>query len=148
VATLEARILQVRNAGAGETVGYGAAQRLLRDARIAVLAAGYADGYLRAAGASDARPGAAIFVGGRRAPLLGRVSMDLIAADVTGIEGVEEGGMAELFGPNVPVDEVAGTAGTIGYELLTGLSRRAKRVYVGVAANPLPWGEGGCEAPG
>ena len=72
---------------------------------------------------SPARPtsgtGARAFVRGRHAPLIGRVSMDLIAIDVTGIRGVERGDWVELIGPNVPVDEVAKHAGTIGYELLT-----------------------------
>jgi alanine racemase len=131
VATLEARILQVREAKAGEAVGYGAAERLRRDSRLAILSAGYADGFLRAAGSSDDRPGASAVVGGRPVPVVGRVSMDLIAIDVTGVPGVTRGDMVELFGPNMPVDEVARAAGTIGYELLTGLSRRAQRVYVG-----------------
>jgi alanine racemase len=131
VVTVEARVLQVRDAAAGETVGYGAGERLARDGRVAIVSAGYADGYLRAAGSSNARAGAFAVVRGRRAPVIGRVSMDLIAVDVTGVPGVCRGDWAELFGPNMPVDEVARAAGTIGYELLTGLSRRAERVYVG-----------------
>jgi alanine racemase len=136
VVTAEARILQVREARAGETIGYGAARRLARDSRIAILGAGYADGYLRAVGDADARPGACVLIAGRRAALLGRVSMDLIAADVTGIpaDAVRRGGWAELFGPNIPIDEVAAHAGTIPYELLTGLSRRAERRYAEGAA--------------
>jgi alanine racemase len=130
VATLQARILQVRSAAAGETVGYGATHTLKRDSRIAVLSAGYADGYHRAAGSRDDRAGAQVLVRGRPTRILGRVSMDLIAVDVTGIVGVAPGDLVELFGPNMPVDEAAAAAGTIGYELLTGLSRRAKRVYV------------------
>lgn len=132
VVTAEARILQVRNAKAGETVGYGGAQTLRRDSCLAILAAGYADGYLRSAGSTDARDGASVFIRGERAPLVGRVSMDLIAADVTEVAGeVRPGERAELFGPNISVDEVAATAGTIPYELLTGLSRRAERAYLG-----------------
>ncbi len=119
----------MREASAGETLGYGAAKHLERDTRIAVLSAGYADGYLRLAGSSDARPGAFAAVRGRPAPLLGRVSMDLIAIDVTDIVGVTEGDFAELFGKSVPIDDVARAADTIGYELLTGLSRRAERQY-------------------
>ncbi|MGQ7794107.1 alanine racemase [Faunimonas sp. B44] len=128
VATAEARILQVRNASAGETVGYGAAERLARDSRIAILSAGYADGYPRSAGKGE-RPAAQVFVGGKRLPILGRVSMDLIAVDVTDLpeSNVEPGGWAELFGPCMPIDDVAADAGTIAYELLTGLSRRAAR---------------------
>jgi alanine racemase len=132
VVTAEARILQVRNVAKGETVGYGRTQILGRDSRIAVFAAGYADGYIRSAGSSDARPGASIFVAGRRAPLVGRVSMDLSAADVTDVpDEIAPGRHVELFGKNLPIDEVAAGAGTIGYELLTGLSRRAERRYIG-----------------
>lgn len=129
VATAEARILQIRSAGEGETVGYGAAHRLSRPARIAVLAAGYADGYHRRAGWSDERSGAKVFLRGRSAPLVGRVSMDLIAVDVTEIEDAAEGDWVELFGPNMPLDDVARAGDTIGYELLTQLSRRAGRRY-------------------
>lgn len=131
VVTLEARILQVRDAAPGETVGYGATETIRNPARVAVLAAGYADGYHRAASSADGRPGARVFIRGRFAPLVGRVSMDLVAVDVTAIPGVTRGDWAELFGPHVPVDEVAAHAGTIGYELLTGLGPRYERRYVG-----------------
>jgi alanine racemase len=133
VVTAEARVLAIREAEAGETIGYGAGHRLKRPSRIAVLGAGYADGYHRAAGASDAKSGAEVWLRGQRAPILGRVSMDLIAVDVTEIPAAARGDFAELFGPNVPVDEVARHAGTIGYELLTGLGRRYARRYVGEA---------------
>ena len=99
-------------------------------ARIAVLSAGYADGYSRRAGRDGDKPVAHAFVRGNAVPLLGRVSMDLIALDVTGLPGVSQGDWVELFGPNMPVDDVAAAAGTIGYELLTGLSRRAERLYL------------------
>jgi alanine racemase len=130
VVTAKARILQVRDVAAGEGIGYGGALRLREGKRVAILSAGYADGYHRLAGSTDEKPGASVLIRGRRAPLLGRVSMDLIAADVSGIIGVAEGDWAELFGPNVAVDEVAAAAGTVGYEFLTQLSRRAERVYV------------------
>jgi alanine racemase len=131
VATLKARILQIREAASGETIGYGAEKHLLSETRVAVVAAGYADGYHRLAGSSDEHSGASASVRGREVPILGRVSMDLIAIDVTGIAGVTEGDWVELFGPNVAIDAVAATAGTVGYEFLTGLSRRARRVYAG-----------------
>jgi alanine racemase len=130
VVTQEARILQVREGSAGETVGYGAAKRLNRDTRIAIISAGYADGYHRAAGSSDARPGASVYLRGRLAPIIGRVSMDLIAVDVTEVIGVAPGDRVELFGPHIPIDDVAAAAGTIGYELMTALSRRAERRYL------------------
>lgn len=130
VVTASARIVQLRDAEAGESVGYGGAERLSRDTRLAIVSAGYADGYSRAAGAGDAAPGAQAYIRGRPVPVIGRVSMDLIALDVTGIVGVTQGDRVELFGPNLPIDDVAAAAGTIGYELLTGLSRRAERVCV------------------
>jgi alanine racemase len=130
VAKLEARVLRVRDVAAGDTVGYGATETAATQRRIAVLGAGYADGYHRAASSRDGRPGANVFLRGRMAPLVGRVSMDLIAVDVTAVPGVEAGDWAELFGPNLPVDEVAAHAGTIGYELLTGLGHRYARRYV------------------
>jgi alanine racemase len=131
VVTAEARILQLRDADAGETVGYGAAETLRRPTRLAIVAAGYADGYHRLAGTSDQRPGARASVRGRSVPLVGRVSMDLLALDVTGIPGVSPGDWVELIGPNAPLEEVAAAAGTIGYELLTALGRRYARRYRG-----------------
>lgn len=133
VVRLEARILQVRTARAGERVGYGAVQTLTRDTRLAILAAGYADGYIRAAGGADGRPGASAYLGGHRAPLVGRVSMDLIAIDVTDVPEifVKSGNYAELLGDNFTVDDLADRAGTIGYEVLTRLGGRVHRVYSG-----------------
>ncbi|MEM6667538.1 MAG: alanine racemase, partial [Pseudomonadota bacterium] len=124
VVTLHAPILQVRDVKAGETVGYGASWTSERDSRIAVVAAGYADGYQRAAGNA-----AIAAIGDQRVPVVGRVSMDLTALDVTDLpDGLAKRGMtAELLGPNVSVDDVADAAGTIGYEILTQLSRRALR---------------------
>ena len=133
VVSLEARVLQVRDARRGETIGYGAGEILKQQSRIAILGVGYSDGYHRAAGSAEGRPGARAFVQGRSVPLAGRVSMDLIAVDVTDIQGVQRGDWVELFGPHVPIDEVAHHAGTIGYELLTGLGRRLERRYVGGA---------------
>ncbi len=131
VATLEARVLAVREAEEGETVGYGATLSLKQPARLATLSIGYADGYHRLAGGSDEHPGARVWVRGQRAPLAGRVSMDLITIDVTNIPGVTRGDWVELFGRHIPVDDVARQAGTIGYEFLTDLGRRYQRVYIG-----------------
>jgi alanine racemase len=134
VVTAQACVLQVREASAGETVGYSAGQRLDRNRRLAVLSAGYADGYHRLAGSSDARMGGRVWLRGREAPLMGRVSMDLMVADVTDIPDVAAGDWAELFGPNLAIDDAARAADTVGYEFLTQLSRRAARVYVGGVA--------------
>jgi alanine racemase len=131
VATLEARVLTVRDVDEGETIGYGATHRFRQSARVAVLGIGYADGYHRQAGGGAERSGASAWIRGQRAPLVGRVSMDLMAIDVTAIPGVMQGDWAELFGRHVPVDEVARHAGTIGYELLTGLGQRLERRYLG-----------------
>jgi len=133
VVTLLARIATVREAQAGETVGYGATQTLKRPSRIAVVTAGYADGYIRLLGGSDARPGACGYIGAHKVPLLGRVSMDLSAFDVTDVpEGfARRGGWIELLGERVTVDDIAERAQTIGYEVLTSLGRRYTRRYIG-----------------
>lgn len=127
VATAEARVLVVREAQPGETVGYGATRRLTRPTKIAVIGTGYADGYHRVTHGA----GAHVVIRGKSAPLLGRVSMDLTAVDVTDIPGAARGDWAELFGSQVPVDDVAAWSGTVGYELLTGLGKRYERRYVG-----------------
>ncbi|MEM8665698.1 MAG: alanine racemase C-terminal domain-containing protein, partial [Pseudomonadota bacterium] len=125
---VEARVIQVREVKAGAPVGYGAAETVKRDSRLAVVSAGYADGYLRAAGGRDDKPGAKALVGGIEVPLVGRVSMDLITIDVTDAH-CQRGDYVELFGPGLPLRDVASAAGTIGYEFLTALSRRAERRY-------------------
>jgi alanine racemase len=133
VATFEAPILQVRPVAEGETVGYGADFRAERPYRVAIVAAGYADGVLRSA----AGQGAVWLDGGRRA-LLGRVSMDLIAVDVTGCESAQPGAMVEILGPHIALDEAAAAAGTISYEVLTRLGSRVERVYLGAARDEAP----------
>jgi len=131
VIELQARIAQVRTVPRGETVGYDAAWTAKRTTRIAVVAVGYADGYLRAASASDEAPGADAIVAGQRCPLAGRVSMDLLAIDVTDLpdKAARRGDLAILIGGEMTVDALASAAGTIGYEVLTSLGRRYHRVY-------------------
>ncbi|MGB7258836.1 MAG: alanine racemase C-terminal domain-containing protein, partial [Pseudolabrys sp.] len=131
VINLRARILQVRTIQRGETVGYDAVWTAQRTTRLAIVAVGYADGYLRAASASDKTPGGDAIVAGRRCPLAGRVSMDLLAIDVTDLpDGVlHRGGLATLIGDEITVDDLAAAAGTIGYEVLTGLGKRYHRLY-------------------
>jgi len=133
VIELQARIAQVRTVPRGETVGYDAGWTAKRTTRIAVVAVGYADGYLRAASASDESPGADAIIGGKRCPLAGRVSMDLLAIDITDLpdNAARRGDLAILIGDEVTVDAVAGAAGTIGYEVLTSLGRRYHRLYRG-----------------
>ncbi|MCP4317595.1 MAG: alanine racemase [Hyphomicrobiales bacterium] len=138
VVTAEARIVTIRRAKRGETVSYGATVTLDRDSRVAVCSIGYADGYLRAlsgAGvtlrAHDDR-GAHGHAHGRILPVLGRVTMDLTAFDITDLPdgALKPGDFIELFGNNVALDDVARAGGTIGYELLTSLGSRYQRLYV------------------
>lgn len=132
VVQLHARIAQIHEAKAGESVGYGAAQTLKRDTRIATLSLGYADGIMRCLGASDDSSGLTGYIGEHPAPVLGRVSMDLITLDVTDIpeDEARRGDWVEILGEHRGVDDLGKQAGTIGYEVLTSLSRRAQRVYL------------------
>jgi alanine racemase len=125
VARLEAPILQVRALPPGESVGYDATFTSERPMRVAIVPVGHADGYLRA-GAGRAWA----WLDGARRPVLGCVSMDLIAIDVSGCDAALPGAMVEVLGPNVPVDELAAAAGTISYEVLVRLSSRALRRYL------------------
>jgi alanine racemase len=125
VVTLEVPVLQIREIAAGETVGYGAAWRAARRSRVATCAAGYADGWLRAL--SGKGFGVAH---GRRAPLIGRVSMDLTTFDVTDIPELRPGELLTLLGAEQDADATAALAGTIGYEILTALGARYARRYL------------------
>jgi alanine racemase len=127
VAALTAPILQLHDVGEPEPVGYGATYVANPPARIAVVGIGYADGYPRSLGN---RGTAAVH--GRRVPVVGRVSMDLISIDIGALprEAVAVGDAVELMGPTIGVDEVAAAAGTISYEILTGMGRRLVREYL------------------
>ena len=116
---LVSTVIAVREVSAGESVGYGAAWRAARDSKVAILAGGYGDGLPR-----SLPNGTPVLVRGQRAQLVGRVSMDMIAVDVSTIEGVSVGDTALLWGPELPVEEIAAHAGTISYELLCGVSQR------------------------
>ena len=128
VVRLEARVLQVREVDRPLTVGYGASAEVRAGQRLATVAAGYADGYLRAAS-----PKAGALLHGRRAPLVGRVSMDSIVVDVTGLPpgSVKRGDWAVLIGEGMDADALAEAAGTIGYEILTSLGVRYARCWTG-----------------
>lgn len=117
--TLVSSVIAIRRVPRGETVGYGGAWRAERDSRIAIAAAGYGDGLPR--GLANGTP---VRVGGRRAPLCGRVSMDMIAVDVTDLDPVQVGAPVVLWGEGLAVEEVARCAGTVAYELLCGVSQR------------------------
>lgn len=131
VAHIYAPILQVREIAAGETVGYGDAWRARRKTRIAILGIGYGDGYPRSLGSPGRDSPSQVMIGGGFAPVIGHVSMDMIVVDVTDIgdEFCTRGVRAEIMGDNVTVDEIAAWAGTIPYEILTGLGSRFARLY-------------------
>ncbi len=133
VIRLDARILQVRRIDAPMTVGYSAAHRVDGPTTIATIGVGYADGYLRALSGRGH-----VYADGIAAPIVGRVSMDLITVDVTGLpdHAIQPGGLLELIGPSRPVDTVAAEAGTIGYEVLTSLGPRYHRVYRDAGSAP------------
>ena len=128
VVRLKGRILQVREVERGESVGYGAAHVMERPGRLATVAVGYADGWLR----SLSHRGSGR-LGAKRLPLLGRVSMDLVVFDVTAADPslARPGAFVELLDDDYGVDAAAADAGTIGYEILTALGRRCHRAYCG-----------------
>src|SRR6516225_2686654 len=134
VVELKGRIIQVRGVNRGDTVGYGAAWTAARPSRLAIVAVGYADGFLRSAAAAKNKPPAQVVIAGRRCPVVGRVSMDLLAVDVTDLgEGVaQRGHLATLIGEGISIDHLALGMGTISYEVLTSLGRRYHRVYRGL----------------
>jgi len=124
-------ILQLRDVVEPVSVGYGATYRIAPPARLATVGAGYADGYLRALGGR-----ARVYVAGHYAPVVGRVSMDLLTVDVTDVpsEAVAPGTLVELLGKHVAIDALAAAADTISYEILTRLGPRWQRRYVGERA--------------
>ena len=128
---LHAHVVHVRTVPKGETIGYNATWTAKHATRVAVVTAGYADGYPRAASATDAAPGADAIVAGTRCPLAGRVSMDLLAIDITALPDhtVRRGDLVTLIGGGIGVDDLAAAAGTIGYEVLTSLGKRYHRLY-------------------
>ncbi len=149
VVGLKARIVQVREVAKGDTVGYGATWTADSATRIAIVSAGYADGYLRAAGDPNGgnkssfrlgtmfgakaatKSSACALIANRLCGIVGRISMDLMAFDVTGLPGdlVRRGDYATLLGDGIGIDELGVWSGTIGYEVLTGLGRRYRRVW-------------------
>jgi len=130
VVELKARIMQIRNVDRGETVGYGGTWTARRPTKLAIVSAGYADGYFRAASANDGTRGAEVVVAGKRCPVAGRISMDLMAVDVTDLplNAARRGHLVTLIGEGITVDELAHHFGTIGYDVLTSLGRRAVQV--------------------
>ncbi|MDO8605637.1 MAG: alanine racemase [Phaeospirillum sp.] len=135
VLRLQGKILQIRDVDSPMTVGYGASHRVARRGRIATVAIGYADGWFR----SLSNRGHGV-IGGIKVPLVGRVSMDLTTFDVTDVPEAlaHPGALIDLIGPNIPVDDVAAMAGTIGYEVLTALGRRHHRRWLSRATEGKP----------
>jgi alanine racemase len=136
VVELLGRIVQIRTVREGDTVGYNAQWTARGERRLAVISVGYADGYIRAAGATDAKRRDGVLAGeaivaGRRCPFAGRVSMDLIIVDIGEVPdgAVKRGDSVTLIGGELTVDEVGRRAGTISYEILTSLGRRYARAY-------------------
>jgi alanine racemase len=128
VVTLEVRVMQVRDVPAGEATGYNSTWRAMRDTRLALLGAGYRDGIPRRM-SSIFGGGAQVWIKGELYPIVGRVSMDMVAVDVTD-SAVQRGDWAEFFGSHIALDDAATTAGTISWELLTHLGNRYARRYL------------------
>ncbi|QSP96224.1 alanine racemase [Marinobacter salinisoli] len=124
VMSLEAQLIATRTLRKGEAVGYGAGFVADREMRMGMVSVGYGDGYPRHAGT-----GTPAAIRGQRIRLIGRVSMDMLAVDLSGAPDAAEGDTVELWGATVSVDEVASCAGTISYELLTGITARVPRLY-------------------
>lgn len=123
--TLTSAVISLRDVAAGESVGYAASWTASRPSRIATVTIGYGDGYPR-----SAVNGTPVLVNGQRAPLAGRVSMDMITVDVTELSDVQVGDEVVLWGEGLPVGEVAHYANTIGYELTTRMPLRTPRVVI------------------
>ncbi|SHJ25428.1 UDP-N-acetylmuramoyl-tripeptide--D-alanyl-D-alanine ligase [Tangfeifania diversioriginum] len=125
ISTFKSSVSQVKKVSPGETIGYGRKGKIDRESEIAIVPVGYADGLDRklSNGTGQAR------VNGQRVPITGTICMDMLMLDVTG-KNVSAGDEVEFFGPHLSVSEVAEKAGTIPYEILTGISQRVKRVYL------------------
>ena len=123
--TLSSEIIAVRELEEGATVGYGATFRCERPTRIGTVAMGYGDGYPR-----HARNGTPVLVDGLHTQLAGRVSMDMLTVDLTDLPNAGVGSQVELWGPNLPVADIARWSDTIPYALLTGVTARVPRYYV------------------
>jgi alanine racemase len=125
VATLKSTIAQIRHLKAGETVGYNRKGVIEKDSIIATVSIGYADGFSRRFGNGAGK----IWVKGQLAPVIGAVCMDMTMIDVTDIPGAKQGDEVTIFGKEIPIQDLANWAGTIPYEIMTGISERVKRVY-------------------
>ncbi len=123
--TLKTIVLQVKNVAAHETVGYSRKGSLHRNSRIATIPIGYADGLKRNLGNGNGY----VLIDGKKAPFVGNICMDISMVDITDIPHVEEGDTVVVIGNQIHINEIAEKAGTIPYEILTGISQRVKRIY-------------------
>ena len=126
VLSLKSKVALVRTLPAGQGISYGRETVLEQDTRVATIGIGYGDGYPRALALHKTN----VLIHGKRCPLLGRVTMDQIMVDVSGLPHCESGDEVELFGENILVSEVAGLADTIPWAVLTGITPRVTRVYL------------------
>ncbi|RTL52814.1 MAG: alanine racemase [Bradyrhizobiaceae bacterium] len=135
VVHLKARVAQIRSVEKGASVGYNGLWTARRPTKLAIVTAGYADGYFRAGSGIDGTRSADAIVAGQRCQIAGRISMDLIAIDITEVPpgALRRGQFVTLIGDGITVDELAHHFGTIGYEVLTSLGQRFARVYRGEA---------------
>lgn len=124
VMTLSARLIAVNPHKQGETIGYGSTWECPEDMLVGVVGIGYGDGYPR-----HAPTGTPVLVNGERVELIGRVSMDMICVDLRSQPDAKPGDKVILWGEGLPVDEIADKAGTIGYELLCGVTERVNKTY-------------------
>ena len=125
VATLRSTIAQIKQVKKGDSVSYNRKGVVDRDSVIATVRIGYADGYSRRFGTGRGM----MLVQGKRVPVVGTVCMDMTMIDVTDLPGVKEGDEVIIFGPTLPVQELAAWIDTIPYEIMTGVSQRVKRIY-------------------
>ncbi len=125
IGTLKTHISQLRHVPAGQSIGYSRAQFVNRDSIIATLPIGYADGLNRRLSRGQGK----VLIHGKLAPIIGNICMDMTMVDVTDIPGVKEDDEVIIFGPGLPITQVAGWMDTIPYEVLTSISHRVKRVY-------------------
>jgi alanine racemase len=125
VATLRSTIAQIKVVKAGESVSYNRKAVMSKDSLIATVRIGYADGFSRRLGHGVGK----ILINKKLVPVVGTVCMDMIMVDVTDIQNVKEGDDVVIFGSDLPIQKVASWAGTIAYEVMTGISQRVKRVY-------------------
>jgi alanine racemase len=131
VMTLRTSLISVRRLRRGDRVGYGGTYACPEDMPVGVVAIGYGDGYPR-----HAAPGTPMLIRGRRAPLVGRVSMDSITIDLRGVPGAVVGDEVTLWGQGLPADEIADHAGTIAYALFCGVTARVKKIHESSEASP------------